>query len=378
MLSLLLAILSVSAHAQSQGAGEQAPYTFNQTEDGKISPMALDEDFSEVFNQIHQQKVMTTGLVVTGVVSNVSASAPLCSSGGVTPNINICAAIPGSDISGNISGNAANVTGVVAIANGGTGATTAGAALVNLGALAANQATNFLAVNGSNVMTGQLQVIGASATITGNGGLLVASSVTASAFFGYGGNLTIPGNFGWQRDVFTPNGSTKIFSLTQVPTDTTTVQVVLNNLTKAPNLDYTYSSGSNQITMSYAPATASRNFYALYSTGIVLGNGYAPYVGYSTQTAPSRAGSTVYRNLTGKPLQVTVTAGGNTIAGGGTLTAYTDASSSPSTVVDQMAVALAGFSLVYTIHVSFVVLSGNYYEVVPNSPVSISTWEEWN
>jgi len=34
------------------------------------------------------------------------------------------ATIPGSDISGNISGNAANVTGTVAVANGGTGATT--------------------------------------------------------------------------------------------------------------------------------------------------------------------------------------------------------------------------------------------------------------
>ena len=40
----------------------------------------------------------------------------------------------GSQISGNISGNAANVTGVVAIANGGTGAVNAAAALTNLGA----------------------------------------------------------------------------------------------------------------------------------------------------------------------------------------------------------------------------------------------------
>lgn len=39
------------------------------------------------------------------------------------------ATIPGSDISGNISGNAASVTGTVGVANGGTGATT-GAALV--------------------------------------------------------------------------------------------------------------------------------------------------------------------------------------------------------------------------------------------------------
>jgi hypothetical protein len=42
--------------------------------------------------------------------------------------------IPGSDIDGDISGNAANVTGTVAIENGGTGATTAAGARANLGA----------------------------------------------------------------------------------------------------------------------------------------------------------------------------------------------------------------------------------------------------
>ena len=42
----------------------------------------------------------------------------------------------GSQVSGNISGNAANVTGVVEIANGGTGASTAATALTNLGAAA--------------------------------------------------------------------------------------------------------------------------------------------------------------------------------------------------------------------------------------------------
>lgn len=43
------------------------------------------------------------------------------------------AGISGSKVSGNISGNAANVTGTVAITNGGTGATTAAAARTNLG-----------------------------------------------------------------------------------------------------------------------------------------------------------------------------------------------------------------------------------------------------
>ena len=102
-----------------------------------------------------------------GGVTSVTASLPLSSSGGATPIISLgtvgvgnggtgattltgyvkgtgtsaltaSATIPGSDVSGNISGNAANVTGIVAIANGGTGQTslTANAVVLGNGALA--------------------------------------------------------------------------------------------------------------------------------------------------------------------------------------------------------------------------------------------------
>ena len=62
--------------------------------------------------------------------------------------------IPGSDISGNISGNAANVTGIVAVANGGTGATSGEAACNNLGAPRINPATakdGDIQVDGSDI-----------------------------------------------------------------------------------------------------------------------------------------------------------------------------------------------------------------------------------
>lgn len=53
--------------------------------------------------------------------------------------------IPGSDVSGNISGNAANVTGTVAVGNGGTGATTLGAG-------------GYLKGNGTSAITSQTGV----------------------------------------------------------------------------------------------------------------------------------------------------------------------------------------------------------------------------
>ena len=55
--------------------------------------------------------------------------------------------LAGSKITGNISGNAANVTGTVAVANGGTGGTTAATARANLLPSYATNATKVLAVN---------------------------------------------------------------------------------------------------------------------------------------------------------------------------------------------------------------------------------------
>lgn len=61
--------------------------------------------------------------------------------------------IPGSDISGDISGNAGNVTGTVAIENGGTGATTAAAARANLSATTKYAVSNTTLNPTSNVVT---------------------------------------------------------------------------------------------------------------------------------------------------------------------------------------------------------------------------------
>lgn len=85
-------------------------------------------------------------------------------------------AVPGADVSGNISGNAANVTGTVALANGGTGAATASAARTNLGlGTAATQntgtsGTTIPLLSGANTWAASQAVEGtftASSVITG-------------------------------------------------------------------------------------------------------------------------------------------------------------------------------------------------------------------
>jgi len=69
-----------------------------------------------------------------GDITAVTVSGGLLSGGGTSGDVNIALnSIPGTSVTGNIAGNAANVTGTVALANGGTGATTAGAARSSLG-----------------------------------------------------------------------------------------------------------------------------------------------------------------------------------------------------------------------------------------------------
>jgi hypothetical protein len=75
--------------------------------------------------KLADQSITTTKLVDASVTTVKLADASVTDSKIVT--------VSGSKVTGNIAGNATNVTGVVAIANGGTGATTAPAARTNLG-----------------------------------------------------------------------------------------------------------------------------------------------------------------------------------------------------------------------------------------------------
>lgn len=122
----------------------------------------------------------TTGAVTLagtlGVASGGTGAATLTGyvKGSGTAALTASASIPGSDVSGNISGNAANVTGIVAIANGGTGVTTVptnGQLLIGNGtgyAVAGLTAGSGVSItNGAGTIT--IAATGSGGTITGSG-----------------------------------------------------------------------------------------------------------------------------------------------------------------------------------------------------------------
>ena len=126
---------------------------------------------------------------VTGNVSGTAGNITATSNSTLTTLSSL--SLPGSQVSGNISGNAANVTGTVAIANGGTGQTTQQAALTALsGTQASGQylrsnGTNTLlsTIQAGDVPTLNQNTTGTAANVTGivataNGGTGVNSTAT--------------------------------------------------------------------------------------------------------------------------------------------------------------------------------------------------------
>jgi hypothetical protein len=99
----------------------------------------------------------------TGTAANITASS------NSTITTLSALSLPGSQVSGNISGSAANVTGTVAIGNGGTGAITAAAALTALGAYPATNPSGYTNNTGT--------VTSVSALTLGTTGTDVSSSV---------------------------------------------------------------------------------------------------------------------------------------------------------------------------------------------------------
>jgi hypothetical protein len=112
---------------------------------------------------VGQTSITTLGTVTTGTWNGTTVGVAHGGTGATTltgyvkgDGTNALTAsntIPGADVSGDITGNAANVTGTVAIANGGTGATTAAGARTALGATTKFAISNPEIAPSSNIAT---------------------------------------------------------------------------------------------------------------------------------------------------------------------------------------------------------------------------------
>jgi hypothetical protein len=123
---------------------------------------------------IQAADVPTLNQNTTGTASNVTATT------NSTLTTLSALSLPGSQVSGNISGNAANVTGTVAIANGGTGQTTASAAFNALSPITTTG--DLILGNGTNSAT-RLAI--------GTTGYVLTSNGTTASWVASGGGTSI-------------------------------------------------------------------------------------------------------------------------------------------------------------------------------------------
>jgi hypothetical protein len=168
-----------------------------------------------VMATIQAADVPTLNQNTTGTAANITATS------NSTITTLSALSLPGSQVSGNISGNAANVTGTVAIANGGTGQTTAAAAIT---ALTGTQTSGqYLRSNGTNAVLSAIQAAdvptlnqnttgtaaGLSTTLAvGSGGTGATSLAANNVILGNGTSavqVVAPGTSG---NVLTSNGTT--------------------------------------------------------------------------------------------------------------------------------------------------------------------------
>jgi hypothetical protein len=177
--------------------------------------------------------------------------------------------IPGSDISGNISGSAANVTGTVAVANGGTGATTltgyvkgnatsafTASATIPWGDIASPPSFLTTAITSINTQTGP------AITIDSGSGLSVAqpvaNTIRVSFASAYGDSVNPYGSKAQNLVLATPNGATgapafRALVAADIPilnqSTTGSAGSLLNALTIGTGLGGTSYNGSSAITI---------------------------------------------------------------------------------------------------------------------------------
>jgi hypothetical protein len=187
------------------------------------------------------------------------------------------------------TGTAANVTGTVAIANGGTGATTAGVALSNLGAYPASNPSGYT----SN--TGTVTSVSGTGTVSG---LSLSGTVTGSGNITLGGTLSVaPTNFASQTAntiLAAPNGAAGVptfraLAAADIPT--------LNQNTTGTAANVT---GTVAVTNGGTGATTLTGYVKGTGTAALTGSASVPVADISGTLPVSKGGtgSTVAKNST--------------------------------------------------------------------------------
>jgi len=162
-----------------------------------------------------------------------------------------------SEIQGDISGNAANVTGTVAVANGGTGSTTAGGARTNLGvpSLTGSGASGTWSID----VTGNAATADSAVSVQGVIGSVVGTTqtqtLTNKTISGSANTLTDIANASLVNDSFSINGQTMTLGSIQLvgadlflPSYTGNAGKVLTVNTSASDIEWRSVSGTGTVT----------------------------------------------------------------------------------------------------------------------------------
>jgi hypothetical protein len=213
------------------------------------------------FRAIAAADVPTLNQNTTGTAANITASS------NSTLTTLSALSLPGSQVSGNISGNAANVTGVVGVANGGTGlSSTPLNGQLNIGngtgftRATLTQGSGITITNGAGSIT---IAANNSGTVTSVGGTGSANGLTLSGTVTSSGNLTLSGTSYTANNVMLGNGT----SAFQAVAPGTNGNVLTSNGTTWVSQAPTPSGGS--ITATASGAITAGNPVVINSNGTV-------------------------------------------------------------------------------------------------------------